>query len=189
MLLLLQNNMDNPYAPLLSFLAFGTLLFQIGIVLGIILFGLSFISKPKSFISKLSKIIGDNAMAAGLLIAAISTVSSLFLSEVALFPPCKLCWYQRIFMYPQVVVLGVGLLYNDTKAKIMALALSIIGALIAIYHILVQFFPASFKCSDEVANCALKSFTYYGFITIPVMSLTAFMAIILVLLFSLKKSR
>ncbi len=181
--------MDNPYAPLLSFLAFGTLLFQIGIALGIILFGLSFISKPKSFISTLSKVIGDNAMAAGLLIAAISTVSSLFLSEVALFPPCKLCWYQRIFMYPQVVVLGVGLLYNDTKAKIMALVLSIIGALIAVYHVLVQFFPASFKCSDEVANCALKSFTYYGFITIPVMSLTGFAAIILVLLFSLKKSR
>lgn len=181
--------MDNPFTPLLSFLAFGTLLFLIGIVAGLLLFVISFFAQKKSAIGKLSKLLGDNAMGIGLIIASFATISSLFLSEVAGFPPCKLCWYQRIFMYPQVIVLGVGLLYNDLKARLMALILSIIGALVAMYHILVQFFPASFKCSDEIANCSLKSFTYYGFITIPVMSLTAFLAIIVVLLFSFKKSR
>ena len=84
-----------------------------------------------------------------------ATVSSLFLSEIAGFPPCKLCWYQRIFMYPQVIVLGVGYLLNDLKARLMAIILSGIGAAIAIYHILVQFFPASFRCSDEVAMDAV----------------------------------
>lgn len=181
--------MDNPFAPLLSFLALGTLLFIIGIAVGTLLFIVSFLTPKKSLVGRLSNLIGDNAMGIGLIIATMATVSSLFLSEVAGFPPCKLCWYQRIFMYPQVIVLGVGLLYNDLKARLIALILSIIGVLIAVYHILVQFFPASFKCSDEVANCALKSFTYYGFITIPVMSLVAFLAIIVVLLFSFKKTR
>lgn len=181
--------MNNPYTPLLSFLAGGTVMLQVLIGLGIFILLISFFIKKQSFVQKISKYIGENAVAASLLVATMATVSSLFLSEVAGFPPCKLCWFQRIFMYPQVIVLGAVLLLNDMKARIIALILSIIGFVIAVYHILVQFFPASFKCSDEIANCALKSFTYYGYITIPVMSATTFLMIIVLLIFSFRTSK
>lgn len=181
--------MENSYAPFISFLAFGTLLIQVLLGVGLMLLISTFFTDKKSIIRKLAGIVGENAIVLSLIVASMATISSLFLSEVAGFPPCKLCWYQRIFMYPQVIVLGAAMWLNDLKARITALILSVIGLIIGIYHVLVQFFPASFKCSDEIANCALKSFTYYGFITIPVMSVTAFLAIILLLIFSYKFSK
>ena len=116
--------------------------------------------------------------------ALVASVVSLYFSEILHWPPCTLCWYQRIFMYPQVVILGIGYFINDLKVRIYALVLSIIGLLIAIYHILVQFFPGVFQCSDEVAECAVTQFVYFGFITIPVMSAVTFGFIITVLLFT-----
>lgn len=181
--------MDNPYTPFIAFLAFGTLILQLLIVIGLVLLILSFFVKKNSSTAKLVRMIGQKAIVLGLIVASASTLSSLFLSEVAGFTPCLLCWVQRIFMYPLVVILGVSYFLNDLKARISALILSLIGFLYAVYHILVQFFPASFKCSDEVANCALKSFMYYGYITIPVMSATAFLAIILLLVISFKTSK
>ncbi len=181
--------MDNPYAPLLAFLGFGTLVLQIGIALGILLFIITFFTSKKSLLTKISNKVAGNALIIVFIMASLATISSLFLSEVARFTPCMLCWVQRIFMYPLVIISGVALFLDDMKARITILILSVIGLGYSIYHILVQFFPASFKCSDEVANCALKSFTYYGYITIPVMSLTAFGLIVLAVLFSLRKSR
>lgn len=128
--------------------------------------------------------ISKNAILITFLATAAATLGSLYLSEITKFAPCKLCWYQRIFMYPQVIVLGIGYFINDLKVRIYALVLSIIGLLIAIYHILVQFFPGVFQCSDEVAECAVTQFVYFGFITIPVMSAITFGFIITVLLFT-----
>lgn len=181
--------MENPYLPLISFLAFGTLLTQITLAAALLVYFLSFFVKEKSPVMKLTKLIGKNAIVLSFIVAALATISSLFLSEVAGFRPCELCWFQRIVMYPQVVVLGVAYFVNDLKARITALILSIIGLFIGVYHILVQFFPGQFKCSDEVANCALKQISYFGYITIPVMSATAFVVIIVLLLFSFRKSK
>lgn len=181
--------MKTEYTPLISLLGTGTLILDIAIVLGIFLFLASARVSAKSWLGKSSRFIGNNSMAIGFLIAVAATVSSLFLSEVVLFVPCKLCWYQRILMYPQVVILGIGLFLNDKRAKLYALVLSIVGLLVAVYHILLQFWPGIFPCSDEIANCALKQFEYFGYITIPVMSATTFAALILVLVFGMKKSR
>lgn len=91
-------------------------------------------------------------------------------------------------MYPQVVILGIAFLKNDAKVKLYSLVLSVIGLFIAIYHIALQFYPSILPCSDEVANCALKQFEYYGYITIPVMSASAFLAMVLIILFGLRKT-
>ncbi len=180
--------MQNQFTFLIPYLGFGTLVFNIATVLGFLLFLLSKNSSKKSILSKASNFLSENAISLGLIIATIATLSSLFLSEIVLFTPCKLCWYQRIAMYPQVVILGIAFLKNDTKAKLYAFVLSIIGFLIALYHIALQFYPAIFPCSDEVANCALKQFEYFGYITIPVMSASAFLSIIVIMLFGLRKS-
>lgn len=167
---------------IISILATGTLGLQILIALGLLIFIFGKRSKLYLTISK-------NSILISFLIASVATISSLFLSEIMHFPPCKLCWYQRIFMYPMVLVLGVSLLINDTKARITTFALSGVGLAISIYHILLQNWPGIFPCSDEIANCALKQFTYFGYVTIPVMSATAFTAIILLMMFGLRKSR
>ncbi|MBP6913456.1 MAG: disulfide bond formation protein B [Candidatus Levybacteria bacterium] len=181
--------MDTSFAPIISFFALGTLALNIGIFLGIVVLLVENLSNKKSIFTHASEFVHKNSLLLAFLIATMATLSSLFLSEIVLFPPCKLCWYQRIFMYPQVIILGVGLLLNDKMAKLYALILSVIGLMIAAYHILLQFFPGIFPCTDEIASCALKQFDYFGYITIPVMSASAFAAIIVILVFGYQKHR
>ncbi|WPP40218.1 disulfide oxidoreductase [Paenibacillus hunanensis] len=117
------------------------------------------------------------------IVAIIATGGSLFLSDVLHWEPCKLCWYQRIFMYPQVILLGIAAYRNDRRIVGYAIPMTIIGGVIAIYHYAKQHIPAL----DEIApctggvSCSKDYFEFLGFITIPFMALIAF-AIITVLL-------
>lgn len=159
-----------------------TLLTQILVVFfAVILVFRKFQPKDKAS-KKLVQLISDNHILLIFIITAGATVASLFLSDILGLPPCKLCWYQRVFMYPQVIVSGIALFTNDIKAKKYLLSMSIIGLLVAIYHILVQTFPAIIQCGDETVSCSAKQFAGFGYITIPVMSLTAFMLLILICL-------
>jgi disulfide bond formation protein DsbB len=81
-------------------------------------------------------------------------------------------------MYPQVILLGIASVKNDFGVKKYIMPLSIIGLLISIYHYMLQMSPIPLPCSDEVANCALKQISYFGYITIPLMAGTAFVVII-----------
>lgn len=114
-------------------------------------------------------------------IAVVATLTSLFYSEVVGYIPCLLCWYQRIAMYPLVIVLAVGILTKDKKLPAYALPFSIIGAGIAFIHILVErgiISEASLPCRVGV-SCSTKYVNYLGFITIPLMSFVAFVVITL----------
>lgn len=179
--------MDTSYSPFIAFLGTGTLIINILSAVCLLVFLASFKASKKSMMGKISIFLGENSVAIALTVVAAATLSSLFLSEIARFTPCKLCWYQRIFMYPLVIILGISLFKPEIKVKLITIILSIIGLLIAIYHILLQYFPSVFPCSDEVANCALIQFTYFGYITIPVMSASAFLLIIILMLFGLRK--
>ncbi len=75
------------------------------------------VKKPPMFIRQTVKFISDNSIVLSWIVATIATVSSLFLSEVAGFTPCELCWYQRICMYPQAIILGIATFTNDTSIK------------------------------------------------------------------------
>lgn len=115
-----------------------------------------------------------------------SMVGSLALSEVAGLAPCDLCWYQRMAMYPQVLVLGLALLKKNPTARLQSLVFSVIGAVIAIYHIFLQLgVQGIVPCSIRAlaVPCNQVNFIAFGYVTIPVMSLTAFVLIILALLF------
>ncbi|OGH17309.1 MAG: hypothetical protein A3C30_01365 [Candidatus Levybacteria bacterium RIFCSPHIGHO2_02_FULL_40_18] len=132
---------------------------------------------------KITQFLSDNSLPFAFLVAVAATAGPLFLSEIAHFTPCKLCWFQRIFMFPQVLILGIATFKNDFSIKRYILPMSVIGAAIAIYHYLLQTSPIPLPCSDEVANCTLKQFAYFGYITIPLMSFTAFALIIFLMLF------
>lgn len=135
-------------------------------------------SKKKNVFSKVVTFFGMNYLQFSLIVASVATAGSLFLSDIAGFNPCRLCWYQRIFMYPLVIIGGVGLIANDKVEKYI-LPLSIIGFSIASYHYLMQLFPNLLECSEEVAKCSTIQFASFGYITIPLMAITAFLMIIL----------
>lgn len=128
------------------------------------------------------RFVSHHALMLMLIVALIATCGSLFLSEIAGWAPCKLCWLQRIFMYPQVVLLIMAMWKRDRGIAPYVLALSIIGALIAILHyheqIVATFFtpPADSlePCDATGVSCA-KTYTFrFGYITVPMMALSAF---------------
>lgn len=117
------------------------------------------------------------------LVALTCTLGSLYFSEVANFPPCTLCWYQRIAMYPLAVVLGIAAVRRDRSVRVYVWPLVAIGAVIAIYHYLLERFPdlESGVC-DLGVSCGVVWFTEFGFVTLPYMALSGFLLIAVLLL-------
>ncbi|MBI2038639.1 MAG: disulfide bond formation protein B [Candidatus Nealsonbacteria bacterium] len=132
--------------------------------------------------SKLLDFIQKYAILFSFIVALIAVSGSLFYSEVAGFTPCKLCWFQRIFMYPQVILLGLALLKKDRNIADYILALSIPGAIIAFYHYLLQLgIVPELSCQvvGYSVSCAQRFVMNFGYITIPMMAISAFILIIL----------
>ena len=118
------------------------------------------------------------------LIAVSSTLGSLFFSEIMLYAPCVLCWYQRIFMYPLVVIILIGSFPLDKSIIKYALPLAAIGSVIAIYHNLIYygFIPESIQPCSRGVSCAEIYPEIFGVLTIPLLSLAAFLSITLLLI-------
>lgn len=110
------------------------------------------------------------------LTATIGTIGSLVFSELFHFPPCVLCWYQRICLYPLVIILGVGIIEKNKNMYKYVLPLSLLGEVIAIYHNLLYYeiIPESAAPCIAGVSCTTKFIEYFGFVTIPFLSLVAF---------------
>ena len=119
----------------------------------------------------------DVALPTATAIAAVATGGSLLLSEVAGYAPCTLCWYQRIAMYPLVVILGVAAARGDREVWRVAVPLSVIGSVIAIWHIAIERNPALGGACDPAAPCSIIWVREFGFLTLPTMALIGFVAI------------
>jgi len=117
------------------------------------------------------------------LVALLAVSGSLFYSEIAGYAPCDLCWFQRIFMYPQVIILGLAIIKKERRIIDYSLALAVIGWLIALYHNYAGWGGASLTvCTAAVSGACLRRYVFaFGYITIPLMSLTAFSLLILIL--------
>ncbi|PHO19488.1 disulfide bond formation protein B [Malaciobacter molluscorum LMG 25693] len=122
------------------------------------------------------------------LISLIATFGSLFFSEVMQFIPCTMCWYQRIFMYPLVIIFLMGLLYPDEKTFKYSIVLVIIGWFFSVYHNLLMFkiIPEDIVPCVQGVPCSTEYINWFGFITIPFLSFVSF-SLILILLFLGKK--
>lgn len=110
------------------------------------------------------------------LIACISMMGSLFFSEVMEFPPCVLCWYQRIAMYPLVFIFLVGAFQPVKYVIRFSLPLVIVGWIIALYHNLLHYeiVPESASPCLEGVSCSTVFIDWLGFITIPMLSFISF---------------
>lgn len=122
------------------------------------------------------------------IIASASMLGSLFFSEVMQFPPCVLCWYQRIAMYPLVIVLLVGAIQGAKPTFWYAIPLAGIGWFIALYHNLLHYkiVPESASPCIQGVPCSTVYINWLGFITIPMLSFFAF-SLITILLILLKR--
>ncbi len=124
-------------------------------------------------------------------IAIIGTLGSLYFSEVMHLPPCVLCWYQRICLYPLAVIIGIGIYRKDQHLPYYVLPLSIVGFCIALYHNLLYYriLPESAAPCSAGVSCTIKLIEWFGFITIPLLSLIAFTLITLLIFIYLKERK
>ena len=125
------------------------------------------------------------------LIVVGSVIGSLYFSEVMKFPPCPLCWYQRICIYPLVVIFGVALLTEDHGHRKYSLPLLAIGLVLSLYHNLLYFGVISqpiIPCTGSV-SCSSKQLELFGFITIPMMAGVGFVAMIALIIFEMNANK
>lgn len=109
----------------------------------------------------------------------VAVLGSLFYSEILGYIPCDLCWIQRIFMYPLVVIYGVAAIKKNVTIALPGLILSAIGFFVSVYHYLIQKLPALQDIGGSCSNipCNLQYVNYFGFITIPFLAGMAFLII------------
>ncbi|MEK6899138.1 MAG: disulfide bond formation protein B [Nanoarchaeota archaeon] len=117
----------------------------------------------------------------GFLISSVAMLGSLYYSEILNYPPCILCWYERIFIYPQVFMFAIAWIKKDNSVWIYSSILSIIGLFISSYHYFIQLRGASAFC-DAISNgisCTEVFTMHFGYITIPLMTVLAFFLILM----------
>lgn len=120
--------------------------------------------------------VAPQAAGFGLLVALTSTLGSLYLSEIANLPPCRLCWVQRGFMYPQVILFAIVLITRTRHLWWPIIVTVALGGSVSIYHVALERFPdleAQGTC--ELHNpCSTILVEHLGYITIPAMALSGF---------------
>ena len=126
--------------------------------------------------------VGPYSLWAATAVATTCTLGSLYLSEVADYPPCRLCWFQRIAMYPLVPLLGIAAIRRDQGIRPYGIILAGLGSVVSVWHLFVERFPSLEGSScDPINPCSIIWFERFGYLTIPAMALSGFAAIITML--------
>ncbi|MFH0961478.1 MAG: disulfide bond formation protein B [archaeon] len=161
-----------------SILSLLTILAQAGLAAG---FAARVLPNKPKIVVKLLSFFSKNASILAVLVSLFATISSLFLSEILGLAPCNLCWFQRALMYPIPAILLFSLIAKGKKHFRFVLPLVLGGAAVSLYHIYLQL-SASFSpfCPSNPtigSSCSSIGFAGFGYVTIPVMALTGFLAI------------
>lgn len=164
-------------------LSTATLLLDVALIGALGVFAAKKMGYEFEYFNRIEGFISDNTTEIVFAVSTIATIGSLYFSNVLGYDPCRLCWFQRIFMYPIAVVSGSALFLGKTDLKDYVMPLALIGAPIGIYHSMIQRFEqfTSAGCSVTAVSCSTEYTFHYGYITIPVMALTAFLIVIFVL--------
>ncbi|MEK7631039.1 MAG: disulfide bond formation protein B [Patescibacteria group bacterium] len=129
-----------------------------------------------------------HALAFGFLVAVGAFAGSIYYSDIVGYEPCSLCWWQRVFIYPQMILFAIALWRKDKNIFDYTLALSIIGGVIALYHSYIQYGGSPFfECGVDAVSCAKRFVFAFDYITIPLMSLTTLVTLGLISVVGRKK--
>jgi len=165
-------------------LSLGTIFAQIFIVLVLFFIFVPQLRKQKQ-IKKFLSFIRENSFLFAFWVALSSIVGSLFFSDVASLLPCELCWKQRILMFPQSLMFGLAVWKKEKVIADYSILLSAIGICYSIYHYTLQMIPrdtSTCATSSFLSNCSEKLIFQFGYITIPMMTATAFALLLLFML-------
>lgn len=169
-----------------DFLSFLTVLVNLGIFASLVSTLLWLFLKPARKLLKIPfTFITANAVLIITLVAFVSVAGSLFFSDILGYAPCRLCWYQRIFLYPQLFLGLVSIYKGDKKIIDYLLMLSVIGALVSLYQVYLQYGGTNIitPCGlGSDVSCTAQYFSRFGYVTIPVMALSAFLTNLIVIL-------
>ncbi len=179
-----------------NILSAGVVIADIIILLLIGVFITLFLKNKTSITTQVARFVSDNILLLGFLVSVGALLGSLFYSNIIGFVPCELCWIQRLFIYPQVILFGVGM-YHAKKGMstagilLSSFIMSIIGAAVAAFHSYGQLYNPGILAACEVngVSCSKLYFVSYGYVTIPTMSLTVFLLLIILLLIKNKYSK
>lgn len=177
---------------LVSYLTLGGLALIVALVIALIF--AKQLQGRQGFISQVFGLLKNKAYLFIFLIALFSTLGSLFFSNVIGLPPCDLCWYQRILMYPLALLFLVALIKKEKVLSSYALAFSSLGIIVALYQYYLQIgtmlnvkVGEIIPCSvTSTVSCADISDLAFGFVTLPLSSFVAFALIILLLVYDRK---
>ena len=131
---------------------------------------------------RLVKAIINNLIPLAFIVALVATSGSLYYSEIAKFTPCELCWFQRIFIYPQVILLGLAWLKKEQHILDYSLVMIVVGIIISLYHNYIYFTAKPSGFCSIVAPCTQQYIVGFNYITIPLLALTSLVLIGLLLL-------
>jgi disulfide bond formation protein DsbB len=132
---------------------------------------------PDSAAGQLFADIQSYALWLAWVVAAVTTLGSLYYSLIAHFEPCELCWYQRICIYPLSVVLLIGAIRRDNGIWRYALPPALVGIVIAAYHSQLQAFPSQQTFCSQTNPCTIRYVWQFGFVSLPLMDLAALLFI------------
>jgi disulfide bond formation protein DsbB len=139
-------------------------------------------SRPDSPVGGLVDDLGPVALWLAWIVALVTTLGSLYYSEIADFVPCELCWFQRIAMYPLAVLLLIAAVRRDRGIWIYVVPQAAIGAAIAVYHTQLQAFPEQSTFCATTTPCTTRYVWEFGFVSLPFMALAAFAFVITMVL-------
>lgn len=179
---------------MVTFLSVLTLLVDIIIALAILAWIIERFRKLP-FLAPVKRLIRTYSLELLFIIPLIATLGSLYFSEIRGWTPCKLCWYQRVFMYPQVILVGMALMRKARGITTYLIPLSLIGGGIAAAHYAEQLrarlapLDPLAPCDLSGVSCAATPIFHFGYITIPMMAFSAFVLILTVALVSKRRSK
>jgi disulfide bond formation protein DsbB len=165
-----------------------TVLAQIMVIILVIFY----IKNRKNPENPIFAFVAKNGILLAFIVASIALLGSLTYSDILGYEPCKFCWFQRIAMYPQVILLGIALFKRDITFATYSISLSAIGALIALNHYILQLTGTSVIPCSAVGysiSCSKVFVLRMGYITIPLMALSAFLLMIIAMMYARKNIR
>lgn len=168
-----------PYQTEQTFFTILTLLANAVVVAALVLALAALVSRSaRRFAGHVVDLVGPSSKLLAWLVAAVATAGSLYFSEIAPYVPCRLCWFQRICMYPLAAILLVGVLLKDHRARWYAAPFVVVGVPLSSYHFLMErgVFSESSSCAATVP-CAVPWFTELGYVTLAFMALSGFLLI------------
>ena len=160
-----------------SILAIAALAGSIGLWL------LRLVSRFSKTSGELVRNVGDSALLLAAMVAVGATLGSLYFSEIANYTPCKLCWWQRIAMFPLSIGLSIAAVRKDRNIRLYVLPVAVLGLCVSVYHYIIEWFPTLEKTAcDLTAPCTQVWFRTFGFSSLAFMAGCGFIAIITLLL-------